>query len=66
MYNVLEREVSVMFLKHLREQIVKECNEIKEKQAAVSQDISAEQKAFDKEWNKWTTPKKLTQKPNSN
>lgn len=55
-----------MFLKHLREQIVKECNEIKEKQAAVSQDISAEQKAFDKEWNKWTTPKKLTKKPHSN
>lgn len=55
-----------MFLKHLREQIVKECNEIKEKQATVLQDISAEQKAFDKEWDKWTTPKQIKQKPANN
>lgn len=45
-----------MFLKHLHEQFF---NEIKSKQAIIESEISTDKAIFDKEWKKWTTPRKI-------
>ena len=55
--------VFLMFLEQLREIITKKINIIENKQAVTEQEIATEKAAFDKEWNKWTTPTKIKKKP---
>ena len=48
-----------MLFKHLHEQVKKEITKAQNRQAATHERIAANHANFDKEWNTWTTSKKI-------
>lgn len=48
-----------MLFKHLHEQVKKEILNTQDRQAATRERIAANRSDFDKEWNTWTTSKKI-------
>lgn len=59
MYNMLKEGCEDMLFKHLHEQVKKEITEAQNRQDATHERIAANRTAFDKEWNTWTTSKKI-------
>lgn len=59
MYNMLKEGCEDMLFKHLHEQVKKEITKAQNRQAAAHERIAANHANFDKEWNTWTTSKKI-------
>ena len=59
MYNMLKEGCDDMLFKHLHEQLKNEIVNTQDRQAATCERIAANRTAFDKDWNTWTTSKKI-------